>query len=293
MPDQHDIIHAVASQFHRNFSDGAFEKNGDLVTEDIQVNSNTVAFRGRDAFVERLRRYETAFPGLQLRDQVVVVDGRSAAVQYVLQGRHNGPFGDLEATGRLIEIYSGEVFDFDDQGKMERLLTITRLHHVRPQLVGSNEIREHQTIGLNHPSDESPLPLDAQELYAFLAAGRFDRIREIAHQQVKTSVHSHDDPGGLDAFVHVWEKMRAAFPDAVVSVERTLRDGEWMAVVYSLTGTHSGPFDDFEGRTHEATGMPVALRGIDFLRVTRGRLTELIAIHDGDDVVSQITPRAS
>ncbi|MFC4138445.1 MULTISPECIES: ester cyclase [unclassified Microbacterium] len=290
MSDHHDTIHAIAAQFHRNFSNGAFEVNGGLVTDDIEVNSNAFVFSGRDAFVERLRRYEASFPGLQLRDQVIVVDGRSAAVQYVLQGRHDGPYGEIEPTGRLIEIHSGEVFDFDEHGKMERLLTITRLDRIPSQLVGPDVIQQHQEIDLKHPSGPATLRIDTHELYASLAAGEFGMLREMSDEQVKTSVRTHEDPDRLEAFIGLWKNRSTAFPAAVVTVDRTLRDGAWTAVSYTLTGTHSGPLRDPEGRVHEATGMPVMLRGIDFLRTDDGKLVEIIAIHNGDDAAVQIAP---
>src|SRR5271167_1843632 len=114
------LYRANAPKFHRNFSAGEFEKNGALVTEDIDVNSNNVHLVGRDNFVKRIERYSIPFPGLQLRDRVIIVDGNVAAVNYVLQGKQTGPYGTIAPTGRTVEAMSGEVFEFDPQGLMKK-----------------------------------------------------------------------------------------------------------------------------------------------------------------------------
>jgi hypothetical protein len=111
-PDE-SLFRANAPKFHRNFSAGRFEMNGPLVTEDIDVDSNNVKLVGRDNFVRRIERYSIPLPRLKLRDRVIVVDGNVAAVNYVLQGRHGGPYGKIAATGNRIEAMSGEVFEFN------------------------------------------------------------------------------------------------------------------------------------------------------------------------------------
>ena len=109
-----ELIRRNAAAFHANFSRGDIDANGDLAAEDISVISNTVHLAGRAAFVKRLKRYNEPFPGLQLRDRLIIVDGTGAAVLYRLQGEHGGRFGDHDATGNLVEALSGEMFEFND-----------------------------------------------------------------------------------------------------------------------------------------------------------------------------------
>ena len=54
-----DIVYAEkikssGAMFHKNFSSGYFEKNGDLVTDDIYVNSNNTILIGRDKLLKEL-----------------------------------------------------------------------------------------------------------------------------------------------------------------------------------------------------------------------------------------------
>jgi predicted ester cyclase len=126
----HDLARKNASTFHKNFSAGNFDKNGDLVTPDIDVDSNNFKLMGRDKFVERIKRYSGPFPGMQLKDRIIIVDGNKAAVHYILQGEHKGPFGEIPATGNKIEAMSGEIYEFDDHALMKKLITITKLDDV-------------------------------------------------------------------------------------------------------------------------------------------------------------------
>ncbi|MCH5598891.1 nuclear transport factor 2 family protein [Niabella ginsengisoli] len=87
------------AQFHINFSAGEFDKNGQLVTEDIYVNSNNAILVGRDNFVTRIKRYDGPFPGMHLTDRIVIVEDNIAAVHYILQGEQKGKYGDLDPTG--------------------------------------------------------------------------------------------------------------------------------------------------------------------------------------------------
>jgi hypothetical protein len=50
-----------APKFHRNFSAGQLEKNGPLVAEDIDVDSNNVKLVEREDFVKRIERHRRDF----------------------------------------------------------------------------------------------------------------------------------------------------------------------------------------------------------------------------------------
>jgi hypothetical protein len=52
-----------AAKFHLNFSAGEFDRNGPLVTPDVEVDSNNVKFAGCENFVKLIEN-----SGMQLRD---------------------------------------------------------------------------------------------------------------------------------------------------------------------------------------------------------------------------------
>lgn len=148
------LVRENGAAFHINFSAGDFDKNGLLVTEDIYVNSNNSILVGRDNFVTRIKRYDGPFPGMKLADRIVIVEDNIAAVHYLLQGKQNGKYGDLEPTGRNVKAMSAEFFVMDENGLMKDLLTITQLDKLKAQIKGEETVKEHQQVTL-YPIDNS------------------------------------------------------------------------------------------------------------------------------------------
>jgi hypothetical protein len=141
-------IRANASTFHKNFSAGAFEKNGPLVTENVYVNSNNTIVIGRENFVKRIERYKIPFPGLQMKDRIVLVDGNVASVHYILQGNQNGPYGKVPASGNKVEGMSAEFFVMNKDALMTNLLTITQLDKPEAQSRGDEQVINFQPVSL-------------------------------------------------------------------------------------------------------------------------------------------------
>jgi predicted ester cyclase len=282
-----------APQFHRNFSAGQFQKNGALVTPDIEVDSNNVKLVGRDAFVQRIERYSVPFPGLQLRDRVILVDGNVAAVSYVLQGEHKGPYGALAATGRKIEAMSGEVFEFDPHGLMKKLTTITQLDRVQADIKGTRTVEAFEPVTLLANGKASP----ARRAQLRAAAARFDqnvnerqpaRNAALAAPDVRVEASGRARTGAA-ALVELKGRLLTAFPDLQLHAEYVLADGNRAAVEYVMEGTQTGPYRAPDGQLVPPTGKKVRVRGIDFMAFdASGLLTELVMVHNEDDFVSQL-----
>lgn len=134
------MILANVSMFHVNFNAGDFDKNADLVAEDIRVHSNGVELNGREAFVSRIKRYRVPFPDMKINDLMTIVDGNRAAIRYVMTGTHAGdletPAGVVPATHRKVAVDGTEWFTFDDEGKLIDLVTIVRNDQLISQLQG-------------------------------------------------------------------------------------------------------------------------------------------------------------
>jgi steroid delta-isomerase-like uncharacterized protein len=77
------------------------------------------------------------------------------------------------------------------------------------------------------------------------------------------------NPKGPEAFEELFHTYCAAFPDIKVIVERTIAEGEWVAVDCLVTGTHTGKLLDLE-----PTGTPVTFRGIALARVSGGQIQQ-------------------
>jgi steroid delta-isomerase-like uncharacterized protein len=77
------------------------------------------------------------------------------------------------------------------------------------------------------------------------------------------------DIAGPAAFERLFRQFCGAFPDINVVVEQTVTDGEWVAVVCQVTGTHRG---DTLGL--EPTNKSVNFQGIALARVVGGQIRE-------------------
>jgi len=284
-----------APQFHKNFIAGEFEKNGPLVTPDIDVDSNNVKLVGRDNFVKRIERYSIPFPGLQLRDRVIIVDGNVAAVNYILQGQHGGPYGKVPATGNNVEVMSGEVFEFNPEGLMKKLTTITELDRLEAEINGRVKISEFRKVTLLPNGSVSSDKLAKVRSLAAMFDQNFNdghtgRNAYLAAKSVRINA-DNTMLVGRAALVEQRQRFKAPFPDMQIHDEYVLADGNRAAVEYVMEGTQTGPYTLADGSVLAATGKKIRVRGIDFMAFDgSGLLRELVVVHNENDFASQLRP---
>ena len=136
--DYEKLILKNASQFHKNFNNREWEKNGELVADDVHVDSNGTAINGRDAFVKRIGRFVGPFPDVKIADEIILVDGNRAAIRFVITGTHKGDFetpeGVIHATNKPIRVDGAEFFTFNKEGKLTDLVTIENLAQLFQQI---------------------------------------------------------------------------------------------------------------------------------------------------------------
>jgi predicted ester cyclase len=289
----HRVFRENAPKFHKNFSAGEFEKNGPLVTPDIDVDSNNVKLAGRNNFVKRIERYSIPFPGLQLRDRVIIVDGNVAAVNYILQGQQSGPYGKIPATGNNVEAMSGEVFEFNPEGLMKKLTTITELDRLEAEINGRIKISEFLRITLLPNGRVGPDKLGKVRAMAAMFdrnfnEGHTDKNADLAAKSIRINA-DNTVLVGRAALVELRQRFKAAFPDMQIHDEYVLADGNRAAVEYIMEGTQTGPYSLADGSLLEATGKKVRVRGIDFMAFNgAGLLKELVVVHNENDFAAQL-----
>ena len=286
-------IRSNASKFHKNFSAGRFDDNGPLVTPDIDVNSNNVKLTGRQNFIDRLKRYSTPFPGLQLNDRIRVVDGDAVATNYILQGEQKGPFGKVAATGNKIEAMSGEIFVFYQAGLMRKLITVTELDVVAAEVRGNVTIKTFAPVTLlpnaqTAAAYASTIKATAASLYQNYSAKADAENAALATPDVTINADNVLTQG-RQAIVDRFKPLRSTFPDLRISSEYVLVDGNRAAVEYVMEGTQTGGFRTPEGHDVKPTGKTVRVRGMDFLQFDpAGHISDLVIIHNQDDFGTQL-----
>ena len=101
--------------------------------------------------------------------------------------------------------------------------------------------------------------------------------------------HSHPDfsPGPATVKKAVSD-FRTAFPDAYVTIEQMISEGDIVALRLVLRGTHQGNFAGFL-----PTGKQVVLQSMDFMRIANDKLIELWNCSDTLNWVLQLGANVS
>jgi steroid delta-isomerase-like uncharacterized protein len=98
--------------------------------------------------------------------------------------------------------------------------------------------------------------------------GRVDAIQRLFAADCVARGLPGGDMHGPAAFEALFHLFRGAFPDIHIAVEQTITQGEWVAVVCQVTGTHTG------NTMGPATGKAVNFQGITLARVAGGQIHE-------------------
>jgi predicted ester cyclase len=83
-------------------------------------------------------------------------------------------------------------------------------------------------------------------------------------------------PDLLEGTRHVTQMLLTAFPDYRITIEGQIAEGEKVSTVWSGIGTHEGQWESPAG-TIAPTGKHVRWMGTTTLRLTEGRISEVIA----------------
>ena len=74
-----------------------------------------------------------------------------------------------------------------------------------------------------------------------------------------------------------------AFPDIKATPELIVAEGDLVAVLWNFNGTHQGEYLEIP-----ATGEPVTLRIVEFMRISNGEITDYWNIPDATDLLIDI-----
>jgi steroid delta-isomerase-like uncharacterized protein len=72
-----------------------------------------------------------------------------------------------------------------------------------------------------------------------------------------------------------------AAPDVQWIAEHLFAEGDWVAVRWTMRGTHTGPFDHPTLGSGPASGKPVAVTYLDHYRIADGQIAEVWEMRDG------------
>lgn len=100
----------------------------------------------------------------------------------------------------------------------------------------------------------------------YLDANRLDRVGDIVSPDYENGAAPGSPVRGIAAFGPI-AALLAAFPDIHYTIADLIADGDRVAVRWSWTGTHTGPY-----RGIAPTGKQVTNTGIAFFQIAGGKL---------------------
>jgi predicted ester cyclase len=92
-------LEAFYRRYNRRCNEHAFERLGEFVANDVEVNGKREGLRG---YVDGLGEVVRAFPDFRWELRHLLIDGSWIAAHLVDHGTHTGMFRGLSATGRAV-----------------------------------------------------------------------------------------------------------------------------------------------------------------------------------------------
>lgn len=115
-------------------------------------------------------------------------------------------------------------------------------------------------------------------------SGKLDAFHQFFAADVKDHDPAPDQGPGPDGFIKFFSQFRAAFPDLKIAVEHMTADDNSVAIAYTVTGTHQGPFQGIP-----ATGRKIKARGAQIARFNDdGKIAERWGSSDELGIMQQI-----
>jgi steroid delta-isomerase-like uncharacterized protein len=116
-----------------------------------------------------------------------------------------------------------------------------------------------------------------------LGSGNFALLDEALGEDLVDHSLFPGQETGRESFRRRFTLVRTAFPDASMTVEDALADGDKVICRWTLRGTHTGPFGSIP-----PTGRRVRVTGINITRIVGGKIVEHWANFDNLGLLQQL-----
>ncbi|HKZ63832.1 MAG TPA: ester cyclase [Thermoplasmata archaeon] len=120
-----------------------------------------------------------------------------------------------------------------------------------------------------------------------LNARDLKKFRSLHAENVVLQAPDNPEPvRGVESVVKWYKGFFDAFPDMKATAGRSVNQGEWLAVEYTITGTHKGPLAGPGGASIPPTNKAVRVANLSLYRVKGGKVAE---VHEYFDQLSFLT----
>jgi steroid delta-isomerase-like uncharacterized protein len=124
-----------------------------------------------------------------------------------------------------------------------------------------------------------------RRFFAAIESGDFGAFDEIVAENYDD--HLAGQSPGREMLKSYFQSLRAAFPDVRVPISEMIAEGDRVAVLNSVQGTHRGEFLGIA-----PTGLRVDAPAFQLYRVERGQLAEHWEVADFATLIRQLKPPA-
>ncbi len=109
-----------------------------------------------------------------------------------------------------------------------------------------------------------------QRFVEFINSANPALAQDLVSPDARFFVPGQPDPLiGPDGYLAIIGMMRGGFPDVQWQAEDSVAEGDTVAVRFTMTGTHGGPFMGVP-----ATGRPIRVQAMNFYRLADGKIVE-------------------
>jgi steroid delta-isomerase-like uncharacterized protein len=113
--------------------------------------------------------------------------------------------------------------------------------------------------------------------------GNFDAMKDLVAANVIEHDPAPDQAAGPQGYIDFFTKLRTAFPDLKIEVEKLVTDEDNVAFAYTMTGTHEGDFNGIP-----ATHKKVKARGMQISQFENGKMVARWGSSDELGILKQI-----
>lgn len=120
----------IVRQYIEGYNDHDPVKVSETIADDIVVTGlpeRDGPVRGAEAYLEWASEMLETFPDLRAETEEMIVEGNTVAVGWEMHGTHEGPLGDVPATGESVTFDSQAIFHVEDDEIVEKRFVMDEL----------------------------------------------------------------------------------------------------------------------------------------------------------------------
>jgi steroid delta-isomerase-like uncharacterized protein len=290
---------AVVRRFFEIASGGNLDDFAAIVSPEFVIRT---APPGEGSSLETLTQTFEAvrigLPDFTIRIDDLFAEGDMVVTRTTISGTHLGDFFGAPATGQPIATTAIDLWRIED-GLLAENWHLEDILAVMEQIaaaagaegLGTPSAIHHDATPLTAAGDTDDAPVDSATVAAnkafaqrfhdeIFAQGNFAVADEILNPDFVW--HSEVPPGvaGVKTFAST---VRTAFPDLTLTADQVIAEGDRVAILWTLTGTHQGEFLGVP-----ATGNTVSTPGIDIYRIENGQIAEIWTVGDELGLLMQL-----